>query len=67
MRDEPLYVQVKRVLQPGDRPRTAQEIAAQFERSEVQAERVLEWMANVETPPSMREIPNSSPKQWVRR
>ena len=64
MRDDPLYIHVKRVLQPGDRPRTAQEIADRFERSKIQAERVLEWMTSVDK--TMAEVPNSSPKRWVR-
>jgi response regulator of citrate/malate metabolism len=66
MRDDPLYVQIKKVLKPGDLPRTAQEIATAFDRSEVQAQRVLEWMAHDEKPPSMAEVAHSSPKQWKR-
>jgi len=66
MHDDPLYVKVKKALKAGDQPRTAQEIAAAFDRSEMQAERVLEWMSNVEVPPSMAEVKGSRPKQWVR-
>ena len=66
MRDDPLYMKVKKALKAGDQPRTAREIATAFDRSESQATRVLEWMTNIENPPSMAEIPHSSPKQWVR-
>ena len=66
MLDDPLYVKVKKALQVNDQPRTAQEIAVSFDRSEKQAKRVLEWMSNVESPPSMAEVPGSDPKQWIR-
>ena len=67
MLDDPLYVSVKKALKPGDLPRTAHEISVAFDRSEVWARRVLEWMSNVESPPSMAEVSGSHPKQWVRK
>ena len=66
MREEPLYVLIERTLKPGDRPRTAAEIGSDFERSEDQAKKVLDWMSNGKTRPSMAEVPGSNPKQWVR-
>ncbi len=66
MLDDPLYMKIKKALMIGDRPRTAKDIATSFDRSERQAIRVLEWMSNIENPPSMAGVPNTNPKEWRR-
>jgi hypothetical protein len=65
VRDDPLYVSLKKVLVPGDMPRTAQDIAVAFDRSEVQAKRVLDWMSTKDNPLSMAELPGM-PTRWRR-
>ena len=65
MLEDPLYIKIESEVQPGHPPISVSLTAAGFGCDRTHARRVLAWMAEKQSLPTMAELPGS-PKLWKR-